>query len=126
MPCLLLVDDDDNLRTTIADALEDNGFDVVQASGGEAAFLAASNAHFDVILSDIDMQHGTGFWLLQKLRSSSNATPFVFMSGNILHSREALVQLGANDFLQKPFTVKALLSRLGAVVNSAKVNQAVG
>lgn len=126
MPCLLLVDDDDTLRTTIADALEDNGFDVVQASGGEAAFLAASNAHFDLILSDIDMKHGTGFWLLQKLRSSSIATPFVFMSGNILHTRESLIQLGANDFLQKPFTMKALLSRLSAVLNCIKVDQAVG
>lgn len=119
MKQILVIDDDDQIRSFLAEALGGFGFAVSQAKDGQAALRLIEAAVPDLIISDIDMPCMDGYGLLNAVRDMPNAAtvPFILMTGadSREHFRRGMVS-GADDYLAKPFSatdvVEAVLSRM--------------
>lgn len=115
MPKILVIEDDRSVREMIASALEQAGFEIAQAEDGVAGIEMARASTPDLIICDIIMPKLDGYGTLKALRNDpATATiPFIFLTG---HSERSLVRegmdLGADDFLTKPFTVPELESAI--------------
>lgn len=123
---ILVIDDDASLRHMIHKMLQHSGWDVIEAANGEAGLLQARTHLPDLILCDFDMEGLNGFQTLAALRATdATATiPFVLMTGameraGLRHSME----LGADDYLAKPFDQPQLLKCLEARVARAQRNR---
>ena len=100
---VLLVDDDDQLRTVVARTLRKAAFDVVDVDNGQSAIAQLESGSFDVILSDVFMPDGTGLDLLRAVRRVDLDIPVVLMSGTPdVDSATAAVEYGAFRYLTKP------------------------
>lgn len=114
---VLLVEDDTTLSFIIEDALTREGFDVVCASNGETGLRLFREANPDVIVADVMMPKMDGFEMVRLIRLSSPAVPVLFLT-----ARTALddvvkgFELGANDYLRKPFQILELVVRIKALL----------
>ena len=114
---LLLVDDEDNLRTMLEAALNHHGFEVVSAANGRQALDAVAATHPAVIVLDVMMPDLDGFEVCRRLRQNGNRTPVVFLTAK--DSTEDAVRgltLGGDDYLVKPFSLEELVARINAVL----------
>ena len=115
---ILVVDDDDALRATLADILTSGNayFPVEAASILETeARLASPDARFDAIILDVGLPDGDGRDLCAKLRRQGHAMPIIMLTG--LDADDDVIrglECGANDYLAKPFKLAELLARLHA------------
>jgi two-component system, OmpR family, KDP operon response regulator KdpE len=116
---ILIVDDDDSIRTTLAQHLAMSGFDVVEAADGEAGLVQFRTKRPDLVLSDLAMPLADGFTLIQRIREGG-ATPIIVLSvrGGDVDKVRAL-DLGADDFVVKPFSAPELLARVRAQLRRA-------
>lgn len=109
--CVLIVDDEPNVRLVLGTALESVGYQVVEAEDGEKAIeqLNADGTNFDLMLLDLQMAKMDGMKLLTRLRALGNVVPVVILTahGSIPEAVTAM-KLGAIDFLTKPITPEAL------------------
>jgi DNA-binding response OmpR family regulator len=109
--CILIVDDEPNVRLMLRTALESVGHNVVEAEDGQAALdrLGRMSANPDLILLDLKMPKLDGMEVLKKLRALGNAVPVVILTahGSVPDAVMAM-KLGAIDFLAKPITPDAL------------------
>jgi len=118
---VLVVDDDPAMRGIIADYLVDHNFKVsVAADGREMAEILVEGA-IDLIILDVKLNNEDGLELVRELRNRSSL-PIIVMSG---HRREEVdrvlgLELGADDYLTKPFGLRELLARIHAVLRRAK------
>ena len=121
---LLVVDDDANNRDVLARTLEKKGYSVVQASdGAEALKLLASDSGIETVLLDILMPGMNGWETLQRLKAepSLKNLPVIMISG--LGETDAVVrclELGAEDYVQKPFVPTILKARVRASVEKKR------
>lgn len=108
--CILVVDDEEGLRMTLAANLELDGFEVFEAGSGEDALALARERRFDLVISDIQMPGIDGTELFRRLREVSPGTPVVLMTGFALEElvRGAMEQ-GVYTVLAKPFEVSHAL-----------------
>jgi len=114
---LLLVDDEDNLRTMLEAALNHHGFEVVSAANGRQALDAVAATHPALIVLDVMMPDLDGFEVCRRLRQNGNRTPVVFLTAK--DSTEDAVRgltLGGDDYLVKPFSLEELVARINAVL----------
>jgi CheY-like chemotaxis protein len=113
MKKILLVDDDQQLRTLFGSILRGRGYYVIEADSGVAGLEMARKHLPDLILSDIDMPGGDGASLLRDIRRDPElkSRQFILMSGSTPNKG---AQDGADDFLTKPVSLQALLSCLTA------------
>jgi DNA-binding response OmpR family regulator len=114
---VLAVDDDPAMRAMIADYLADHSFRVSTAGGGAEMARLLAQAPVDLLLLDVRLTDADGLELLRDLRTQS-ALPIIVMSG---HRREEVdrvvgLELGADDYLTKPFSMRELLARIRAVL----------
>lgn len=120
---ILVIDDEEWLREMIQLALRQNGFEVIEAENGERGIEVAKRELPDLILCDVNMDKVDGYLTLSALRSEpSTATiPFILMTGLADHAgmRHGM-ELGADDYLPKPFTIEALYAAVD--VRLKKVN----
>ena len=114
---LLVVDDEDGLRTLLKSELELHGFDVDEADGGSIALEAAKANAYDVIILDIRMPDIDGLEVLRRIRSEKLARKVIMLTGvdELKIARETL-KLGADDFLTKPVEFKNLIACIERVV----------
>lgn len=112
---ILLLEDDRLLAETIQEMLEDDNYHVDLAiTGGEAADLSYENS-YDLYIFDINVPEIDGFKLLESLRNASDKTPTIFMSAMVdINSISKGFELGAEDYLKKPFFPEELLIRVRA------------
>jgi DNA-binding NtrC family response regulator len=109
MPTLLIVDDEPNIRGSLAGALGREGWQVETADGVVAARTLLREA-FDVVLLDVWMPGGSGLELLGEIRASAPETTVIMMSGNAtIDAAVQATRLGAFDFLEKPVALERLL-----------------
>jgi two-component system response regulator AtoC len=115
MPRILIADDDASLRSTLVELLSEEGFDVVEAEGGEAVLTTMAGANGDLpslVIMDIRMPGKSGMDVLRELRSSMNTSrlPVLVMTayGSSNVAIEA-IQLGAYDYITKPFDLDDIL-----------------
>lgn len=116
MAKILIVDDDVQLRQTIKMVLKLRGYDPLEADNGVAALEMAKNHFPDVILSDINMPGSDGLDALKALREdkSTAAIPLILMTGEMDSNMRKGMEMGADDFLLKPFAMPELLNAISA------------
>jgi CheY-like chemotaxis protein len=119
MKSILVIDDNEDVRTIVTAVLRNFGFSVREATSGESAIQMVLEEKPDLIISDVRMPGMDGHHLLSAIRElqSTAAIPFILMTGSGSHDdfRRGMVS-GADDYLHKPFTpdelIEAVLSRL--------------
>ena len=118
---VLIVDDDEAVRTTLYKVIRSNGLDAEMASGGEQALELIGKTHYDLILLDVNMQGMDGFTLVQKLRSKGIKTPIIIVSGR-KEDYDTLygLDIGADDYVTKPFNPIVLGAKVKALIRRSK------
>ena len=117
---IALVDDDRNILTTVSIALQAEGFATRLYSDGETALKALLDNPPDLAVFDIKMPKMDGMELLRRLRENS-ALPVIFLTSKDDESdEEAGLQLGADDYIAKPFSLRLLIARIRAILRRAE------
>ena len=118
-PHILIVDDDRQIRAMLARFLADHGMRVSQAGDGEQMFKTLETGRFDVIVLDVMMPGDDGFTVCRKLRNT-NAIPLILLTArNSETDRIVGLELGADDYVTKPFNPRELLARIRAILRRA-------
>jgi DNA-binding response OmpR family regulator len=116
---ILIVDDDKDLATITKDMLEDYGYLVEIASSSEEAYDILVSNIFKLILLDINLPGDTGFEFCKEFRKNS-IIPIIFVSARTSETdRITGLDLGADDYLSKPYSLQELLSRVKANIRRA-------
>ncbi len=115
LPKILLVEDDCNIASALAQVLQSN-YDVDIVSTGRLALYKADCEHYDIIVLDLSLPDMSGAAICQLLRERSVRMPILVLTGdsNVL-SKINLLDNGANDYLTKPFSLGELKARLRAL-----------
>lgn len=113
---ILIIDDDEDLSLIISDMLTGYGYEVACAESSDAAFALLSEHTYHVILLDINFPDTTGFEICRELRRVSTV-PVIFASARTSEEdRITGFDIGGDDYLPKPYSMKELLSRVNAIV----------
>jgi DNA-binding response OmpR family regulator len=120
MQTILVIDDDDNLRDTIAVMLEQEGFRAVMAGDGKTGFDKAVTMKPDLVLVDLRLPGMSGVEICKQLRAGQVKTPIIVLSaaGDEV-DKVLLLEIGADDYVVKPFGTRELLARIRAVLRRA-------
>ncbi|MCU1351975.1 MAG: response regulator receiver [Acidimicrobiales bacterium] len=121
---LLLVDDEDNLRSMLEAALRHLGFDVHAVASGRDALAALATVGPDVIVLDVMMPDLDGFEVCRRLRSEGNRTPVLFLTArDATEDKVRGLTLGGDDYLVKPFSLDELVARVHSVLRRSGLAQ---
>nr|MBP9082945.1 response regulator [Bacteroidia bacterium] len=114
---ILLAEDDLNLGALLKDFLETEGFDVSLCKDGEIALKSAQQTSFDLLLLDVMMPKLDGFSLAAEFRVKDKTTPIIFLTAKSLKEDKIKgYNLGADDYITKPFDEEELLCKIKAVL----------
>jgi len=124
MPQVLLVDDDRSLVDVLSMSFEDEGFDVACAYDGDEALVCIKNDRPDVVVCDVNMPKLDGFSVCRRLREDGDDIPFILLTSRDNEIDEALgLELGADDYVAKPFNTRVLLARVQALLRRQAARQ---
>ena len=113
---VLVIEDDEAARSATAGALREHKHTVFEAADGAAGLEIATTETLDAIVLDLMLPRMDGITLLEKLRQRSAIPVIITSAKQTENDRVNLLDLGADDYLTKPFTVRELLARLRAIV----------
>jgi len=117
---LLLVDDEDNLRSMLEAALRHHGFDVATAATGRQALDAVTAAAPDLLVLDVMLPDLDGFEVCRRLRTEGTRTPVLFLTArDATEDKVRGLTLGGDDYLVKPFSLEELVARVHALLRRA-------
>ena len=117
---LLLVDDEENLRSMLEAALRHNGFEVSSVANGRDALAVAEETKPDLIVLDVMLPDLDGFEVCRRLRADGHRTPVLFLTArDATEDRVRGLTLGGDDYLVKPFSLDELVARANAVLRRA-------
>src|SRR5882724_11398940 len=116
MPHLLLVDDDEDILSLLTAFFRKHGHTVSVAEDGKAMFAALEQHAIDLIILDVMLQHEDGFSLCRRLRTTSTIPIIMLTAVADNMDRVVGLELGADDYLTKPFDQRELLARVTAVL----------
>lgn len=115
---ILVVDDEEALRTVLSSELVNSGYDVATASDGDEAISVVQNKKFDLVLLDIKMHRVDGFEVLKFIKKNLPAIKVIMLTGfadlkNAIESKKH----GAEDFVSKPYDLVDLLTTIERVLS---------
>src|SRR5215218_8711907 len=114
---VLVVDDDDAVRRSLAHALTRDGYEVSVAADGGTALESLTTARQDAIVLDILMPEPNGLEVCRRLRDRGDRTPILMLTArDLVADRVAGLDAGADDYLVKPFALEELRARLRALL----------
>jgi two-component system OmpR family response regulator len=114
---LLIVDDEENLRSMLAAALRHHGFEVSAVGDGRTALDAIGELAPDLVLLDVMLPDLDGFEVCRRLRAEGDRTPILFLTArDATDDKVRGLTLGGDDYLQKPFSLEELVARAAAVL----------
>jgi len=117
---LLLVDDEDNLRSMLDAALRHNGFEITSVATGRAALDAVAASEPDLVLLDVMLPDLDGFEVCRRLRTAGTRTPVLFLTARDgTEDKVRGLTLGGDDYLVKPFSLEELVARVQAILRRA-------
>jgi len=118
---ILLVDDEDAVQKLLAYPLERDGFRVVQARDGEEALARFSEQRFDLVVLDLMLPKLDGLEVCKRLRASSSV-PIIMLTARDDELDKVLgLELGADDYITKPFSIREFRSRVRALLRRASI-----
>lgn len=121
---VLLVEDDPLTRTGLAEVIRSEGYSVIEAADGEIALRLFFAESPDFVCLDIMMPKLNGYDLCRKIRAENPSIPIVFISAKAEEIDKVLgLELGADDFIVKPFGVKEVVARIRAVTRRCHANR---
>jgi DNA-binding response OmpR family regulator len=124
---LLVVEDEEKIRTALVDFLEFHGFKVVEAIDGLEAERVVAGGRFDIILLDLMLPKISGEQLCSQWRREGLQTPIIMLTAKGQeHEKVGGLNLGADDYVTKPFSLEELLARIKAVLRRTDPARAVG
>jgi len=119
-----IVDDEENLRETVGFALKREGFRVESFGDGLAAWESLQNHLPDVLVLDIIMPRMDGLELCRRLRAVSETLPIIFLTSRDEDFDRVLgLELGADDYLCKPFSMRELIARVKVLLRRSALNR---
>ena len=124
MTRLLIVDDDTELSEMLAEYLHAEGYDIERVFDGETGARTALSARFDAVILDVMMPGLDGFEVLRRIRSHSSMPVIMLTAKGDDVDRIVGLEIGADDYLPKPFNPRELLARLRAVLRRSQNNNA--
>ena len=120
---ILLAEDDPNLSTLLEEYLELKGFDVRLCKNGDDAFDAFRENSYDLCLLDVMMPKKDGFTLAKEIKKLDKDVPIIFLTAKSM--KEDKIEgfnIGADDYITKPFSMEELLARVNAVLRRTKTS----
>jgi len=124
---LMIVDDDAEMRTLLAEYFRRLGFEVAEKESGQAALQSAAADRFDCFILDVAMPEMSGLDLLKKLRERGIQTPALFLTAHdLVDDKVAGFEAGADDYLAKPFSPRELEKRIEALLRRGQPPQPGG
>src|SRR2546423_4451483 len=119
---LMIVDDDAEMRTLLAEYFRRLGFEVSEKENGPSALQAVTNDRFDCFILDVAMPEMSGIDLLKKFRDRGITTPALFLTAHdLLDDKVAGFEAGADDYLAKPFSPRELEYRIEALLRRGQL-----
>ncbi len=120
---ILLVDDEQSLQTLLSFPLRRDGYEVVQAEDGRAALEAFRSGPFDLVVLDLMLPKLDGLEVCRRLRASS-AVPIIMLTAKSEEIDKVLgLELGADDYITKPFSLREFRSRVKAALRRAEMTR---
>src|SRR5690242_16335999 len=119
-PTILLVDDEDSVRKVLAFPLERDGYAVVQAADGEEALRQFAEQPVDLVVLDIMLPRLDGLEVCKRLRATSTVPIIMLTARDDELDKVIGLELGADDYITKPFSIREFRSRVRALLRRAK------
>ncbi|HKD48976.1 MAG TPA: response regulator transcription factor [Rhizomicrobium sp.] len=116
MPKVLLIDDDTALTRMLTKFLEGEGFETIAAFNGTEGAVAALDPSLDAVILDLMMPDMSGIETLQRIRATSTVPVIMLTARGSEDDRAAGLEIGADDYIAKPYYARELLARLNAVL----------
>jgi DNA-binding response OmpR family regulator len=124
---ILVVEDEEKIRTALTDFLEFHSFNVTEAVDGLEADRTVAGKQFDLILLDLMLPKISGEQLCSKWRHDGLQTPIIMLTAKGQEKEKITgLSLGADDYITKPFSLEELLARINAVLRRTDPARAVG
>lgn len=123
---ILLAEDEENFGAVLKNYLELSGYTVTLATNGQEADDFFKKSNFDLCILDIMMPKKDGFSLAESIRKQDKNIPLIFLTAKTL--KEDIIkgyELGADDFIHKPFDTQVLIYKIKAILNRKKVKSPV-
>lgn len=118
---ILVAEDDTHIREGLIDTLESEGYRVTAVADGRQAGALLRDNRFDLVLLDIMMPEKSGYDLCREIRSTDRETPIIMLTARGEEIDKVLgLELGADDYITKPFGVHELLARISAVLRRSR------
>ena len=118
---ILVVDDDDRIRNLLKDYLSENNYVVSSAENAEDAKVKISYLNFDIIVLDVMMPGQDGYELTKEIKKKSKVPIILITAKGEVENRIKGLELGANDYIAKPFEPKELLLRIKNILKGKNI-----
>jgi DNA-binding response OmpR family regulator len=116
MPKVLLIEDDTGINTPLSLYIEQSGYEILVCTDGDAAFWAFTQFKPQIIILDINLPGKNGIEICREIRAISN-TPIIILSARESENdKVTLLELGADDYVAKPFSPRELMARIAAIL----------
>jgi DNA-binding response OmpR family regulator len=123
-PRILLVDDEQPIQTLLSFPLQRDGYEVVQASDGREALARFSEQQFDLVVLDLMLPRIDGLEVCKRLRAKGSTVPIIMLTAKSEEIDKVLgLELGADDYITKPFSMREFRSRVKAALRRAGMVQ---
>jgi len=118
---ILVAEDDAHIRNGLRDALQDEGYEVVAARNGDQALGSFRQGDCALVILDVMMPGMSGFDVCREIRRRDNAVPILFLTAKSEEIDKVIgLELGADDYLTKPFGVREMLARVAALLRRSR------
>lgn len=114
---ILLAEDEATLSTIISETLEDEGYEVIAVTNGVDGLAAFRSDHPDIVIADVMMPRMDGFEMARHIRNTDPDVPLIFLTAlSSISDIETGFDIGADDYLKKPFKMRELILRIRALL----------
>ncbi len=115
---ILVVDDQESMRTLLQDMLEVIGYEVTLAEGGEQALALLESNEFNLVLSDLNMPGMDGSALLRTIKATRPSLPVVIITGyGTFHTEKRVMKEGADGYISKPCTLSKIEKTISSIIS---------
>lgn len=126
MPRVLIVEDEAAMRMGLKDNLEFESYEVEVAIDGQEGLNKVTASKYDLVILDVMMPKMSGFEVCKAMRKNGDMTPVIFLTAKSEEIDKVLgLELGADDYMTKPFSLRELIARVKAILRRQSLNDAL-